>query len=244
MGKKKLVVELKLEKNSHQFLMVEFWLDLNKDLPEPFYLFLHTYDIHLPYEVVFHPLRCGSSSVIYEDKVLTVRHFPLHHRIPACGYLFREKERRRKFIPGALEKYEIPIAQRKGIQEGADLVLEDGRTIPNGEITTPGPPPRAYAFCSDTAYDRSVIPFIRDVDLLYHEATFANAEVERARETLHSTARQAALIAREAAVKKLIIGHFSARYKELETLLQEAREIFPETYLAEDGKRFEVPLRK
>jgi len=202
------------------------------------------FDIHLPYEVIFHPLHCEGSNVIYEDKVLTVRHFPLRHRIPACGYLFREKERKRKFIPGVLEQYEIPIALRKGIQEGDDLPLEDGRIIPNDELTMPGPPPRSYAFCSDTAYDRSFIPFIRGVDLLYHEATFANADVQRATETMHSTARQAALIAREAEVKKLVIGHFSARYKDLNILLEEAREIFPETYLAEDGKRFEVPLRK
>ncbi len=202
------------------------------------------FDIHLSFEVVFHPLACEKSSVIFEDKVLTVRHFPLHHRIPDCGYLFREKERKRRFIPGVLEKYDIPIALRTGIQMGNDLTLEDGRVIPNEALTTPGPPPRSYAFCSDTAYYRAMIPFIRGVDLLYHEATFSNEDVQRAQETLHSTARQAALIAREAEVKKLIIGHFSARYKDLQVLLDEAREIFPETYLAEDGARFDVPLEK
>jgi ribonuclease Z len=205
---------------------------------------IEMFDIHLPYEVVFHPLACHRSTVIYEDKVLTVRHFPLRHRIPACGYLFREKERRRKFKAGVLEKYNVPIAVRRSIQEGSDLTTKDGRVIPNDVLTVPGPPPRSYAFCSDTAYDRSLIPFVRGVDLLYHEATFANADVQRATETLHSTARQAALIAREADIKKLIIGHFSARYKDLNVLLEEAREIFPETYLAEDGRRFEVMLQK
>ncbi len=214
------------------------------DLEEVVRQHLAMFDVHLPFEVVFHGLPCEKSSVIFEDKVLTVRHFPLHHRIPACGYLFREKERKRKFRPGVFEKYDIPIARRAGIQTGDDLLLADGRLIPNGELTTPGPPPRSYAFCSDTAYYRAMIPFIRDVDLLYHEATFSNEDVQRAVETLHSTARQAALIAREAQVKKLIIGHFSARYKDLNLLLEEAREIFPETFLAEDGVRFEVPLEK
>ncbi len=200
------------------------------------------FDIHLPYKVFFYPLACDKSKAIYEDKVVTVRHFPLSHRIPTCGYLFREKERIRNFLPGVIEKYSIPISLRRGIQEGNDFVTETGVVIPNDQLTRPGAPPRSYAFCSDTAYDRAILPFIKGVDLLYHEATFANADVERARETMHSTARQAALIAREAGVKKLVIGHFSARYKDLSLLLEEARQIFPATYLAEDGERFDVPL--
>jgi len=205
---------------------------------------LEMFDIHLPYEVIHHPLDCTKGGAVYEDKVLTVRHFPLRHRIPACGYLFREKERRRRFRPGIFERYEIPVAQRRAIQEGAPLRLPDGSEVPNEEITMPGPPPRSYAFCSDTAYDRAVAGHVRGVDLLYHEATFAASEEARARETGHATARQAALIAREAGVGKLIIGHFSARYKDLTPLLEEARTIFPETYLAADGARFEIPLRK
>ena len=200
------------------------------------------FDIHLPYEVIFHPLECNKSNVIFEDKIVTVRHFPLVHRVPTCGYLFREKERVRNFIPGVIEKYKIPVTQRKGIQLGEDFIMEDGTLITNDRLTLPGPAPRSYAFCSDTGYDRRIIPFIQGVDLLYHEATFANEDVERAGETGHSTARQAALIAREAGVKKLVIGHFSARYKELNVLLEEAREIFPATFLAEDGSRFDVPL--
>lgn len=203
---------------------------------------LKMFDIHLPYKVIFYPLQCEKSGRIYEDKVLTVRHFPLSHRIPACGYFFTEKERIRNFRPGVIEKYRIPIIKRKGIQQGDDLVTEEGKVVPNEQLTLPGPLPRSYAFCSDTQYDRSILPFVRGVDLLYHEATFANADVDRARETKHSTARQAALIAREAGVKKLVIGHFSARYKDLNLLLEEAREIFPATFLAEDGERFDVPL--
>jgi len=200
------------------------------------------FDIHLPYKVIFYPLECGKSNVIFEDKVVTVRHFPLSHRIPTCGYLFREKERIRNFKPGVIEKYRIPIIKRKGIQLGDDFVTENGETVSNEQLTLPGPLPRSYAFCSDTQYDRSIIPFVKGVDLLYHEATFSNADVNRACETKHSTARQAALIAREASVKKLVIGHFSARYKALNLLLEEAREIFPATFLAEDGERFDVPL--
>ena len=199
------------------------------------------FDIHLPYKVIFYPLKCERSEVVYEDKVLTVRHFPLSHRIPACGYLFTEKERIRNFRPGVIEKYRIPITKRKGIQQGNDFVTEEGKIVSNEQLTLPGPLPRSYAFCSDTQYDRSIIQFVKGVDLLYHEATFSNADVDRAHETKHSTARQAALIAREAGVKKLVIGHFSARYKDLNLLLEEAREIFPATFLAEDGERFDVP---
>ncbi len=202
----------------------------------------HLFDIHLPYAVVFHPLDCDKSRVIYEDKVMTVRHFPLRHRIPTCGYLFREKERLHNFRPEVIERFQIPIYKRNGIKQGEDFVTQEGEVIPNDQLTVPGPPPRSYAFCSDTGYERNIIPFIRQVDLLYHEATFTNKDVQLAVETEHSTARQAALIAREAGVKKLIIGHFSARYKDLEILLEEAREIFPETELAGDGKRFVVPL--
>ena len=205
---------------------------------------LEMFDIHLPYEVVHHPLNCRGSSTIYEDKVLTVRHFPLRHRIPSCGYLFREKERKRRFRPGIFEKYDIPISQRKAIQEGAPLRLPDGGTVPNEEITIPGPPPRSYAFCTDTAYDPSIVEYVRGVDLLYHEATFLSGEEQRARETGHATARQAALIAQEAQVGKLIIGHFSARYKDLQPFLEEARSIFPATCLAADGERFEIPLMR
>jgi len=202
------------------------------------------FDIHLPYKVIFHPLDCEKSKVIYEDKKITVRNFPLNHRIPTCGYLFREKERLRKYRNGVIEKYKIPILKRKGIQEGDDFITPAGQVIPNEILTMPGPKPRSYAFCSDTLYDRKVLPFIKEVDILYHEATFSNVDEQRAQETGHSTARQAALLALEAGVGKLIIGHFSARYKELDILLQEAREIFPATELAEDGKQFSVPLEK
>lgn len=204
----------------------------------------HLFDIHLPYAVVFHSLACGKSSVIYEDKVMTVRHFPLRHSIPTCGYLFREKERLHNFRPEVIEKFQIPVYKRKGIKQGDDFITQEGEIIPNDQLTVPGPPPRSYAFCSDTGYDRGIIPFIRQVDILYHEATFTNEDIQRAVETGHSTARQAALIAREAEVKKLIIGHFSARYKDLGVLLEEAREVFPDTELAEDGKQFSVPLSR
>jgi ribonuclease Z len=202
------------------------------------------FDIHLPYEITFHSLDCDHSQRIFEDRAVEVICFPVKHRIPACGFLFREKERLRKFKPGIFEKYDIPVAYRKGIQRGKDFTLPDGRILPNDHLTNPGVPSRSYAFCGDTRYHRGMISSIRNVDMMYHEATFSDEDAHLAEITGHSTARQAGKIAHEAHVGKLIIGHFSARYKDLEVLKNEARQEFENTFLAVEGKRFTVPLVK
>jgi ribonuclease Z len=132
--------------------------------------------------------------------------------------------------------YNIPIREIAAIKAGANFVTGDGTLIPNSTLTRPAPPPRRYAYCSDTVYAPEIIPYIEGVDLLYHEATFAESELNRAAETYHSTARQAAVIAAAAGVKKLMIGHFSSRYNELDTLLNEARAVFSDTELADEGK--------
>lgn len=189
----------------------------------------------LLFNVAHHPLSGKGQELIYEDSSMTVSTIPLKHNVPACGFLFREKQKLRNIIKEKIIQYDIPINRMVSIKEGADLILENGVVIPNSELTTDPPPPRSYAYCSDTLYNEEIIPLIRGVDLLYHEATFAADRKERAPETYHSTAAQAATIALKANVKQLVIGHFSARYKDITPLLDEAKSIFANTAAAEDG---------
>ena len=190
---------------------------------------------HLVFQVHFFPLNADAFEQIYENKSLRVCSFPLKHRIPTCGFLFEEKESLRHIKREMIDFYQIPIKQIKEIKSGADFVTPDGRVIPNEILTSPAKPPRRYAYCSDTAYCPDIIPYIEGVDALYHEATFAESEAIRAQQTFHSTARQAAKIAKAANVKKLILGHFSSRYTELDDLLHEAQSVFPDTLLAYEG---------
>lgn len=191
---------------------------------------------HLSFRIHLHPMNPSQREVIYENKTIRIISFPLKHRIDTNGFLFEEKERPRHMIREMIDFYRIPLRQIAAIKAGADFVTEEGTAVPNNILTTPAAPPRKYAYCSDTAYAPEIIPYIEGADLLYHEATFAESELNRATETYHSTARQAAEMAAAARVKKLVIGHFSSRYNELETLLQEASEIFPQTELADEGK--------
>ena len=201
---------------------------------------LNTSETKLRYPVVYHQLNFVSGDLLYESNRLKVESIQLNHRVPCSGFLFREKIGTRKLKPDAIVKYNIPVIDREAIKNGGDFCSEDGVVVPNQEITLSPPAPRSYAYCSDTAYFESVVNDVADVDLLYHEATFMDSHIERAEETYHSTAKQAATIAYKANVKQLVLGHFSARYKELEPLLMEARTIFQNTELAEDGKVFEV----
>lgn len=191
---------------------------------------------HLSFRIHLHPMNPSQREVIYENKTIRIISFPLKHRIDTNGFLFEEKERPRHMIREMIDFYRIPLRQIAAIKAGADFVTEEGTAVPNNILTTPAAPPRKYAYCSDTAYAPEIIPYIEGANLLYHEATFAESELSRATETYHSTARQAAEMAAAARVKKLVIGHFSSRYNELETLLQEASEIFPQTELADEGK--------
>jgi ribonuclease Z len=197
---------------------------------------------HPGFELVFHTLRFDEPSFILDEKKVSVWSFPLKHKVETCGFIFKEKQRLQNMRKDALEKYNIPVKQIPLLKSGADFTLEDGTVIPNREITYPPPKPRMYAYCSDTKYDEAIIPLIRGADLLYHEATFGSDMDEQAEKTGHSTARQAALIAKAAGVKQLLIGHFSIRYKTIDFLLKEARDIFPDTVAAEDGLKISVPL--
>lgn len=194
--------------------------------------------------VIYHPLNFRRKSVVYEDSKIRIESFPLKHRIPCCGFIFRELPSELHLRPDALEKYQVPLNMRGAIKNGADLVLPDATVIMNSELTLPSYSPRSYAFCTDTIYRKEIIPIIKDVDLLYHEATFADDLRELARKTFHTTSKQAALLAQKANAGKLIIGHFSSRYKNVDHLVEEAREIFSATFAANDGEKFDVPIRE
>ena len=189
----------------------------------------------MEFEVRFNPVDTRSHSLVMEDRSLSVYSIPLKHRIPTCGYLFAEKPKEAHIIREMTDFYQVPVRCMKDIKQGQDYVTPEGEVVPNSRLTRPAAPPKRYAFCSDTAYNRSIIPIIEGVDLLYHEATFAECDLARAKETFHSTARQAAEIARDARVKRLVIGHYSARYEDLSELHREAEAVFPGTILGNEG---------
>jgi ribonuclease Z len=195
---------------------------------------------YLKYTIVFHVIEEGPSRIIFEDEKLSVETIPMNHRIPCYGFLFREKKNLRNIIKEKIEEYNIPVQDIPHIKEGKDFIDSHGKHIPNAELTTDPPPPRTYAYCSDTIYNESYVEKIKNADLLYHEATFAEEMKPRAKETFHCTAKEAAAIAKLANAKKLIIGHFSARYRDLEPLLSEAKEVFPNTVLAIEGEKYDV----
>lgn len=187
------------------------------------------------YPLFFHSIDATKQEVIFEDNTITVETLPLRHRMPCCGFLFREKPKRRHLIGDIVNFYNIPAYMRQAIKDGADYTTPDGEVIPNSRLTREPDPSRSYAYCSDTAPCTHNNEALKDVDLLYHEATFAESEKERAAQTFHSTARQAAQIAHSAGVRKLMIGHYSSRYETPDILLSEARELFPDTIAAKEG---------
>lgn len=189
----------------------------------------------MTYEVEFHTINPAKAEVVYEDRSVTVSTIPLRHRIPTCGFLFAEKPTPNHIFREMVDFYHIPVFELNRIKNGEDYVLPDGTVVPNSRLTTPSDPPRRYAYCSDTVCRHAIVEQIKGVDLLFHEATFAQSEAQRAKETFHTTAAQAGEIARDAEVKRLLIGHFSARYEEENILLQEASAVFPETLLAKEN---------
>ena len=202
---------------------------------EILYSHLSDFDIHLNFDIDFTNLQGAQPVKIFEDKSITVLAFPLKHRVPAFGFLFKEKEKERNILKEAIIKYDIPISEIHKIKKGADFFTGSGKLIPNKEITIDPSEPRSFAYCSDTKYFKRLSDFVRGVDLLYHEATFAAGDKDLAEKTGHSTSEQAAIIAKDAGVGRLIIGHFSARYKDVNLLLEEAKRIFPGTIAAQEG---------
>jgi len=194
----------------------------------------------LTYNIIFHPFFPGEQLEIYNDNHLTVTILPLRHSIPVAGFIFREKHKPLNVKKEAIEKYSIGIRDIRNIKEGMDYTLSGGEIIKNSELTMPPYKPRSYAFCTDTTCFSRLITSLMDIDLLYFEATFAEKDKKLAKLTGHSTSAQAALLAKKANVGKLLIGHFSTRYKIITPLLEEARAIFPETSAVEDGEKYRV----
>lgn len=192
------------------------------------------------YPLVFHELEEDNPELIFEDEKVKVSTIPLKHRVYTNGFLFEEKARERGLNMEAVAMYKIDKAYFKNIKKGKDALSATGEKVPNLDLTFDPPKPKTYAYCSDTAYDESKVDQINGADLLYHEATFLSTETALAEKTGHSTAAEAARIARKAGVKRLVLGHFSTRYKNKDLFLNEAAPLFPETVLAEDGEVFEI----
>jgi ribonuclease Z len=193
---------------------------------------------HLRYPLRFHVVEHVSGSPVFRDERVEVTALALNHRIPSTGFLFREHPQPRRLRKEKVDQ--IPHYARNGVKAGQDLVLPGGIIVPNAELTLAPPPQRSYAYCSDTAYSPELAPFLQGVDLLYHEATFLEALAVRAKETMHSTAKQAATLARDAHAGQLLLGHFSSRYKDVGMLHEEAVQVFPDTLMAEEGRTFQV----
>ncbi len=195
---------------------------------------------NLDYRIVLHPLNFSRPTEIFRDKSLTVTCFPLKHRGPTYGFLFRELPSLLNLKKEAMDIYKPGIEEINAIKRGENLVLYSGEIVPNNQLTIPPWKPRSYAYCSDTGFDPAISGIVEEVDLLYHEATFATSEAKIAETTFHSTGYQAASIAKTANVKRLLIGHYSSRYKNPEKIAEEARTVFPETEGVNDGDIFFV----
>ena len=201
---------------------------------------LRYFDKELPYEVQWVEVDTTKHQIIFENRSLEVWSIPLRHRVPTAGYLFREKPLPRNVDKFAIERYGLSIKQIVAAKEGEDIELEDGTILPNERITFVAHPPQSYAYCSDTNRSGAVAKYVAGVDMLYHEATYAAAQKKEAKERGHATSEDAAKTALAAGAKRLLIGHFSSRYKDKEPLLAEARAIFENTDIAHEGETFKI----
>lgn len=186
------------------------------------------------YKVVFHAIDTTCFQPIYDDRSVIIYSVPLRHRVPCCGFLFAEKPTLPHIKRDMIDFYQIPTFAINNIKAGQDWTTKEGEVIPNNQLTFPADKPRKYAYCSDTMYFPRLTEYVEDVDLLYHEATYSSEYEEQAKQRFHSTARQAAMIARDAHAGHLMIGHYSARYEDETPLLKEAQAVFPNTILAEE----------
>lgn len=197
-------------------------------------------DTDLVYPMHFHAIDAESHSAIFENEELTIETIPLDHRIPTTGFRFGEKKKKRKIKKEVIKNLNVPVEMMDRIKAGEDFTDDNGKVFKNDFLTYDPPDPRSFAYCSDTKYSESVIPAIQHSDVLYHEATFTHDKEDIAADKYHSTARQAAMVAKKAGAGKLLLGHYSARYTDLKPILDEAREIFPDSHLAEEGKIFNI----
>jgi ribonuclease Z len=220
--------------------------DLNiyahNDLKEILDNHLRYFGANMSYRVVFHPINPYVNEIVYEDSYMTVETIPLKHRIPTCGYLFREKMPQRNIYKEFIARYNIPVAEIIRIKNGENFTTASGEEIPNEELTYLPYMPRSYAFCSDTMYSGKVAELVKGVDLLYHEATFLNDMQDMAHQTAHSTTVEAGEIALKAGVKRLLIGHFSSRYdnRMLLQFQKEVQYVFPNSDIVQEGMTYEI----
>lgn len=205
---------------------------------------LRYFDTQLPYEVVWHEVHTTQHELLFENGVLEVWSVPLRHRVPTAGFLFREKPAGLNVRKKAIDRYDLGVAQITSAKRGEDVELESGEIVPNGELTYTPWSPRSYAYLSDTNYSGKAVSLVKGVDLLYHEATYAADMRRDAKDRGHATTHDAARAAVESGAQRLIIGHFSSRYKDEQVLVEECRELFAESYIAEEYKTFEIPMKK
>ena len=193
----------------------------------------------ITFEIKFNIIEPGTS-VIYEDDALTISTFPLYHRLPCVGFKFQEKPKMRHLRGDMIKFYNVPIKELHGIKNGADFITPEGKIVENARLTTDADPSVSYAYCSDTMYNPKVAESVKGVDVIYHEATYDDAEQKKAVERGHSTAREAGRIAAAAGASKLILGHFSKRYKNENTHLAQAQEEFPDVVVANEGMKIDL----
>ena len=210
------------------------------ELEEVILLQLRISNTALVFPLHFHPTQAETPATLVENNFLEVISLPLNHKIPTTGFIFREKTASRSIIADAVKEYHIPFSEFEALKSGHEYVTPDGKVISNEMLTIAPAPPRAYAYCSDTAYHEAIIPVIEGADVLYHETTFMADKAAIAAEKFHSTTVEAATIALKAHVGKLCIGHYSARYDDLQPLLEETRSVFPEAFLTSDGMVFDI----
>ena len=203
-------------------------------------MMLKTFCYDFDYEIQFHAVDTTKQQVIYEDRSLTVESIPLKHRLPTCGFLFREKPTLPHIRRDMIDFYRIPVSQINNIKNGASWTDEEGRVIPNERLTMPADKPRSYAYCSDTSYLPTLHERIAGVTCLYHESTYTTADADRAEMYFHSTAAQAAQVARDANAGRLLLGHYSSKYDDERQLLKEAQEVFAQSQLTNEGMTIDL----
>lgn len=211
-----------------------------KELKPVLDMLLKTFCNDFDYEIQFHAIDTTKRAIIYEDRSLTVESIPLKHRLPCSGFLFREKPTLPHIRRDMIDFYHIPISQINNIKNGASWTDEDGNIVPNSRLTRPSDPPRSYAYCSDTCYLPELYKQLEGATCIYHESTYTADDLEKAAKYFHSTAAQAAQVARDANAGRLLLGHYSSRYDKEQLLLDEARAIFPASELTYEGMIVEL----
>ena len=209
---------------------------LGPELERQIQFFTHDLD----FEVVFHPVDTTVRQVVYDDRSIQVESIPLEHRVPCCGYLIQEKPTLPHIRRDVIDAYGVPLSQVGNIKNGADFVMPDGEVIPNGRLVVPADAPRSYAYISDTRYMPGLASQLKGVNVLYHESTYGDDHLPQSEKYFHSTARQAATVARDAGVGRLLLGHYSSRYEDERVLLNEAQEVFSNVSLTNEMDVFEL----